>query len=204
MRIWLAVAAALCVLAGSGQMVFAEEHDETIYLDEDYDNERTWSIGLGIGLVDIGDSVIDRTTILNDDDDDQFLMLNLRIPFGDRHAHRGPEKTGFRGYVEPELGYWEGDFATDMVVGVNVIGGLPYRAAEFFIGGGVGMHFLDTDFALPSGKTSDDSLGVNAQLGVDVKAGDSISFFALSRFDLIDEERDELETKLAVGLRFHF
>lgn len=204
MRTWLAAVAALCVLAGPGQIVFAEEQDERIYLDEDYDDARTWSVGLGIGLVDIGDSVIDATTILNDDDDEQFLMLNLRIPFGDRHAHRGPDRTGFRGYLEPELGYWEGDFATDLVVGLNVIGGMPFKAVELFIGGGVGMHFLDTDFALPSGKTSDDSLGVNVQFGLDVSASESISFFGLSRFDLIDDGRDELESKLAIGLRFHF
>ncbi len=204
MRSWLAVAAAVCVLAVPGQVVFGEEHDEKIYLDEDYDDARTWAVGIGLGLVDIGDSIIDETTVLSDDDIEQFLMLNLRIPFGDRHAHRGSSRTGFRGYLEPELGYWDGDFASDMVVGVNVIGGMPFNAVEFFVGGGIGMHFLDTDFALPSGDTSDNSLGLNAQFGVDVSASESLSFFALSRFDLIDDERDQLETKVAVGLRFHF
>ena len=31
-----------------------------------------------------------------------------------------------------------------------------------------------------------------------------MSLFGTGRFDLIDDDRDELEGKAAVGLRFHF
>lgn len=204
MKNWLAVLAALCLLAFPTSVAQADEHDQKIYLDEDYGDERAWALGLSLGLVDIGESVIDETTPLSDDDVEQYLMLNLRIPFGDRHAHRSPGGGGFRGFIEPEIGYWDADFSTNLSVGVNLIGSMPLNAVEFFVGGGIGWHFLDTDFALPSGETSNSSLGLNAQFGVDISANDALSFFAVSRLDVIDDERDELERKLAVGLRFRF
>lgn len=204
MKSWLTVFAALCALVVPGQVVFGDEHEEKIYLDEEYEEERGWAVGVGLGLVDIGDRIIGDTTVLSNDDVEQYLMLNIRIPFGDRHAHGGPSRAGFRGYLEPELGYWGGDFSSDLLIGINVIGGMPFNAVEFFVGGGVGMHFLDTDLPLPSGDTSDESIGLNAQFGVDVSASKNISFFAMSRFDLIDDPRDQLESKAAVGLRFRF
>ncbi|MFQ5526778.1 MAG: hypothetical protein ACE5GX_11020 [Thermoanaerobaculia bacterium] len=204
MKKWPTVIAVACALVVPGQAAFADQHEGRVYLDEEYEEQRDWSLGLGLGLVDIGESIIDQTTPLSNDDVEQYLTLNLRIPFGERHAHAGSSRGGFRGYLEPELGFWEGDFSSNLSVGVNIIGGMPFNAVEFFVGGGIGMHFLDTDFPLPSGDTSEDSIGINAQFGVDLSVSRAISVFAVSRFDLVDDSRDQLETKAAVGLRFRF
>jgi hypothetical protein len=206
MKNWVVIALAVCVLVLPGQIAFAEEHedDQKIYLDEEYDEERDWALGIGLGLVELGDNFVQGGVVIEDDDVEQYLMLNLRIPFGDRHAHRGTSSTGFRGYLEPELGYWDGDFSSDLLLGINIVGGMPFNAVEFFVGGGIGIHFLDSDLVLPDGEDSDDALGVNAHFGVDVSISESLSLFGMGRFDLVDDDRDELEGKAAVGLRFRF
>ena len=205
MKNWLVMTFAICALSMPGQ-VFAEgaEEEQKIYLDEAFDEERDWSLAIGLGLVELGDNFVQGGIVVNDDDVEQYLMLSLRIPFGDQHAHGGGAGTGFRGYLEPELGYWDGDFNSDLLFGLNVVGGMPFNAVEFFVGGGIGMHFLDSDVVLPGGDDADDALGVNAHFGVDVSVSDRVSFFALGRFDVIDDDRDELEGKAAVGLRFRF
>lgn len=206
MRNWIVVALGVCFLVVPSQVALADAHeeDQKIYLDEEYEDERDWALGIGIGLVELGDNFVQGGQVVSDDDVEQYLMLSLRIPFGDRHAYGGSSRTGFRGYLEPELGYWDGDTSSDFLVGINVVGGMPFNAVEFFVGGGIGMHFLDTDIVLPGGDDGDDALGVNAHFGVDVSLGESASIFALGRFDLVDDDRDELEGKAAVGLRFRF
>lgn len=207
MRSWI-LSAALLALILPGQMARADQHEEAedqkIYLDEEYDEDREWAIGIGLGLVELGDNFVEGGTVISDDDVEQYLTLSLRIPFGDRHAYRGSSSGGFRGYLEPELGYWDGDFASDLLFGINVVGGMPFNAVEFYVGGGIGIHFLDSDLVLPGGQDGDEALGVNAHFGVDVSVSESVSVFGTGRFDLVDDDRDELEGKAAVGLRFHF
>lgn len=208
MKNCMIAALALMVFVLPGQAALADQHEEAddqkIYLDEEYEEERDWAIGIGLGLVELGDNFVQGGLVVNDDDVEQYLMLNLRIPFGDRYAHPGSSSTGFRGYLEPELGYYDGDVSSDLLLGINIVGGMPFNAVEFFVGGGIGLHFLDSDLALPGGDDQDDALGVNAHFGVDVSVSESISFFGMGRFDLVDDDRDELEGKAAVGLRFRF
>jgi len=205
---WAATVIAMGALVLPGQIAFADQHEQEeaqrVYLDEEYDEERDWSIGLGLGLVELGDNFVEGGFVVSDDDVEQYLMLNLRIPFGDRHAHRGASSTGFRGYLEPELGYWDGDTGSDLLLGINIVGGMPFNAVEFYVGGGIGIHFLDSDLVVPGGDDADEALGVNAHFGVDVSVSEGVSLFAMGRFDLVDDDRDELEGKAAVGLRFHF
>lgn len=204
MKNWLMVLVALCSLAVPGQVVFGDEHEEKIYLDEDYEDGQSWALGIGFGLVELGDNFVQGATVISDDTVEQYLMLSLRIPFGDRHAHSGSSSAGFRGYLEPEIGYWDGDVSSDLLVGLNIVGGMPFNAVEFWVGGGVGFHFLDSDLALPNGDDSSDALGINAHFGVDVSVSKKLSLFGTGRFDLVDDDRDELEGKAAVGLRFRF
>jgi len=210
MKNWMIAALALVVFVLPGQAALADHHEEAddqkIYLDEEYDEDRDWAVGIGLGLVDLGNTfvVVQDGVPIEPDSVEQYLMLNLRIPFGDRQAHGGSSSGGFRGFLEPELGYWDGDFSSDLLLGVNVVGAMPFNAVEFFIGGGIGLHFLDSDLTLPGGADPDDALGVNAHFGVDISASESLSFFGLGRFDLVDDDRNEVEAKAAVGLRVHF
>jgi hypothetical protein len=207
MKNWVIAALAL-IFVLPGQAAFADDQeaadDQKIYLDEEYEDERDWAFGIGLGLVELGDNFVQGGVVVSDDDVEQYLMANLRIPFGDRHANPGSSRTGFRGYLEPEIGYYDGDVSSDLLLGINIVGGMPFNAVEFFVGGGIGWHFLDSDLTLPSGDDPDDALGVNAHFGVDVSVSESVSFFGMGRFDLIDDDRDELEGKAAVGLRLHF
>ena len=85
---------------------------------------------------------------------------------------------------------------------------MPLNAVEFFVGGGIGVHFLDVDDVIVDGVTvptdSDEALGVNAQFGVDVSVSRSVGVFAVGRFDLVDDSRDEFEGKAYLGLRFRW
>lgn len=196
-------ATVLGLLLVPGQVV-ASDHDDDVFLEETYDDDRDWALGLGLGLVELGDNVVEGGTLVTDDDVEMYYTLSLRIPFGDRQVYGG-SSTGFRGYIEPELAYWEGDFNSDLLFGINLIGGMPFNAVEFYVGGGIGIHFLDSEVELPAGvDDSDDALGVNAQFGVDISVSEALSFYGMGRFDLVDDDRDELEGKAGVGLRFHF
>jgi len=208
MKNWVATVIAVGAFVLPGQIAFSDDDDEAgdqkVYLDEEYDEERDWSIGLGLGLVELGDNFVQGGLVIIDDVVEQYLMLNLRIPFGDKNAHGGSSNNGFRGYLEPELGYWDGDVSSDLLLGINIVGGMPFNAVEFYVGGGIGIHFLDSDLVVPGGDSSDEALGVNAHFGVDVSVSETLSFFGMGRFDLVDDDRDELEGKAAVGLRFRF
>lgn len=210
MKNWVATVIAVGALVLPGQIAFADDHDEEgdqkIYLDEEYDEERDWVLSIGLGLVDIGADfvVVDGETLTGGDNVEQQLMLSLRIPFGDRNAHSGSGSAGFRGYLEPELAYWDDDFSSDLLVGINIVGTIPFNAVEFFTGGGIGLHFLDNNVTVPGGSDSNEALGINAHFGVDVSVSERVSFFGLGRFDLVDDDRNEIETKAAVGLRFRF
>ncbi len=209
MKNWIATVIAVGALALPGQIAFADQHegeeDQKIYLDEEYDEGRDWSIGIGIGLVDLGsDFFVDGENVVIVDNVDQYLTVNLRIPFGGRNAKSGSGSAGFGGYLEPELAYWDDDFSSDLLVGINIVGAMQFNAVEFFTGGGIGLHFLDSNVAVPGGDDSDEALGINAHFGVDVSVSESVSLFGMGRFDLVDDDRNEIETKAAVGLRFRF
>lgn len=188
----------------------ATPEEERIYLQEEPEwDKRQRAFGIGIGLVELGDNVVEGQVLTADDDVETYFTINLRLPIGDREAHGSyGRRGGFRAYVEPEIGYWESDFTTDMLLGVNLIGAMPLNAVEFFVGGGIGAHFLDVDDRLIGNAVvlgdSDTALGVNAQFGVDVALGKKTGVFAAGRFDLVDDSRDEFEGKAYLGLRVRF
>ncbi len=69
------------------------------------DHEDRFGFGVGIGLVNLDEEAIE-------DDVETYLTAHLRIAFGDTSAHKGGRR-GLRGYLEPEIGIWESDFASD-------------------------------------------------------------------------------------------
>jgi len=163
------------------------------------DEEGRFTIGVGAGMVQTSAST------------DPYLTANFRSRIGYREA--GEERQGsVYGFLEPEIGYWSrsdnGLDANDTLLGVNVGGAVRLRSFEYFVAGGVGYHMLDRD--VRSGpqvsSISDDSIGVNAQFGFDVRVSEMVSIFGVGRFDLVDideDSPDQEQTKVYLGVRFH-
>src|SRR5581483_5677062 len=100
------------------------------------------SVALGGGIV--------QTDIGNQ----PYWTASVRFRAGYRNA--GEERRGsVTGFIEPEVGYWSADgkvsgtttHEKDTLVGINVGGAVRLRSVEYFLGGGVGEHFLNTDIA---------------------------------------------------------
>jgi thiamine biosynthesis protein ThiS len=165
------------------------------------DDADRFGLGIAVGLVNLNEEYLN-------DDVEQYYTAHLRIAFGDANAHRGGRR-GLRGYLEPEIGMWDGKTGSDTMVGVNIIGSIPFNAVDFFVGAGAGIHMLKADayttsdgVAVPS--SDDDAFGVNAQFGVDVHLTESVTVFGTGRFDIVDDSSDSLEAKVYLGLRFGF
>jgi hypothetical protein len=165
------------------------------------DEEGRFGLGIGGGMVE------------TDDGAEPYLTANFRIRAGYRQA--GEERQGaVTGFVEPEVGYWTRDIAdaetTDLLVGVNIGGAVRLRMIEYFLGAGIGWHFLDQEIQRAGGSvsTDDGALGVNAQFGFDVRMSEALSLFGVGRFDLIDVEDQTVfegeQAKAYLGARFRF
>ncbi len=159
------------------------------------DEDSGQGLGLGIGLVNLDEEELA-------DDVELYYMVSYRFPVG------GDDTRGaWRGHLEPEVGYYDADFASDLLAGLNFVGVMPYGGADFFVGAGLGVHFLDADVLVAGSDSdirvseSDEAFGVNAQFGVDVHLSDSVALFGAGRFDLV-EDADALQAKAYVGLRF--
>jgi len=116
---------------------------------------------------------------------------------------------GIQAYLEPEVGYWsrsdEGIDTTDLLVGINFLGVVPGSRADYFMGVGFGVHFLDTQWeADPDLDASESVLGGNLQVGLDLKFADHLSLFGAARFDLLDSDAYSDQFKIYGGLRFRF
>lgn len=165
--------------------------------EEDYDDDAgalpNYSLGLALGLVDPGGNV------------ENYYTAGLRIRLGDRDKNRDRASGGIRGYLEPEIGYWTSDTATDTLVGVNLLGLVPFRRVDYFFGVGAGVHFYDSDVTVGNvrASSSDNRLGMNAQFGIDVHVNDTLSVFGTGRFDLVQDSDDQVQDKLYIGLRFN-
>ena len=172
------------------------------------DEEGRWALGLGAGMVQSSGST------------DPYLTANLRYRIG--HHNAGDERQGsVYGFFEPEVGYWSRDSngidSTDTMIGVNLGGAVRLRSFEYFVAGGVGYHQIDRDVRSPtiSRSISDDSVGVNAQFGFDVRVSETVGLFGVGRFDLVevddnaavtssDKSPDDEQTKVYLGIRVHF
>jgi thiamine biosynthesis protein ThiS len=160
-----------------------------------------FGLGIGVGLVNLDEEFLQ-------DDVEEYFTAHLRIAFGDVSAHRGG-RPGLQGYLEPEIGIWDGTRGKDTLLGINIIGSIPFNAVDFFVGAGAGIHMLETDaFVNADGDTvpatDDDAFGVNAQFGIDVHLNQTVTVFGTGRFDIINDSADSLEAKVYLGLRFGF
>lgn len=165
---------------------------------EDYDEGTVdnYALSLGAGLVDPEGST------------EPYYAAALRIRLGDRDRSREDLRSdGIHGFLEPEVGYWTRDSGnTDLLVGVNLIGVVPFRRVDYTFGVGGGLHFLD--FTRQEGtlivEESDEAVGVNAQFGIDIHLTDSTALFGVGRVDLVEGDVHELQNKVYLGVRFFF
>lgn len=179
------------------------------------DDDR-YALGIGFGLVEPSDNDVET-----------YLTANFRIRVGDREqeakrdedldwadadaeaeeredSRSGSSEEFIRGYLEPEIGIWDGDVRSDALLGLNIIGVIPFRSVDMFIGAGLGVHFNDSDLPDVSGLDSDDdtAIGANAQFGLDLNLSEKLAIFGVGRFDLVERSNDRVEAKAFLGLRF--
>ncbi len=214
MRRWLPVvflAVILCFVGTVDGRAEARDpdQDDGTYVshgEDDWDSGEEqgtrYSVGLGFGLVNLNEEALE-------DDVEKYFMASFRFPVGSKKGQYRNKNAGMRGFIEPEIGYWASDSenldTSDLLLGANIIGVQSFNAVDFFVGGGIGLHFVDADVEIDGVRASDsnESLGVNAQFGADIFVAEKVSLFAVGRFDLV-EDRDNLEAKAYVGVRFHF
>lgn len=194
MRRWVMAAVAAAILCPTG---WAHAQDDQ-YDDDEGRNEDRFALGAGIGLVDTLDEA------------ETYLMASLRIRVGGGRDDDGAGEQGIRGYLEPEVGYWEasgdGREGSDLLLGVNLIGVVPLGPVDSFFGVGAGAHFVDTSL-LENDPLADDSetkIGANAQFGIDLYITESLSAFGAGRFDLVQGADDSVQSKVYLGLRARF
>lgn len=224
---WIGALMAVCVLGATAALAAPgpqEEGDAYVRHDKrDWEDEGRYALGLGLGLISLDDPG-------QADDVELYGTINVRIAIGPGHNRPG----SWRGYLEPELGYWEtsanppafGDnfvgtsrqqtAKSDLLLGVNIVGVMPLDAVDFFIGAGAGIHFIDQDLRVSTSDSketppvvttesrSDEAFGVNAHFGVDVAISRTASFFGVGRFDIVDDSSNSLDAKAYLGLRFRF
>ena len=194
-RRWI-VPAFLGLALLASQPVLAQSDDE-----EDENAAYNYALGVGVGLVEAGET-------------EDYLTAALRIRVGrdeDEDGEGGRRlDRGIEGYIEPEIGYWESSTdaidGSDLLLGVNLIGAMPFSRAETFIGVGVGAHFIDAAVLENNPNLDDDEtkLGVNAQFGIDLRVSRSVSAFGTGRFDLVQGSEENVQTKVYLGVRARF
>jgi hypothetical protein len=196
----LAVAAALLLL---GTPARAQQDDDRSKDGDDDASRQNLALAVGVGLADINSVA------------ESYLMASLRIRVGGRHAESTPDwrgrqpDNGMRGYFEPEVGYWKatGKNGTgkDTLVGVNLIGVAPLGSVDTFFGAGVGFHSIDAMLLHDPTKTGNQSkIGVNAQFGLDVYLTRSLSLFGTGRFDIVQDAKQNVQSKVYLGIRARF
>lgn len=170
---------------------------------------KSWALGLGLGLV------------RSSDEGSLYYSANLRRRI---HFHSRPDDTAGaaasapeaeqgrhgRAYVEPEVGYWKskadnGESEKDLMVGVNLVGVVPTRAFDLFLGAGFGAHFFESHVfqggALAREKST--HFGANIQFGVEADLARNVGIFGEGRVDLVDRTPSQ-QSKVWGGLRFRF
>ncbi|HEX3531550.1 MAG TPA: hypothetical protein VH988_31210 [Thermoanaerobaculia bacterium] len=161
-----------------------------------------YALGVGVGLVQPTGQT------------ENYYMAALRIRLNREDEDNGGgggggRDRGIQGYLEPEIGYWKSTDrlikGSDTLLGINLIGAFPFASAETFLGAGVGAHFVDanvlrSDASLSGSQTK---LGANAQFGIDLHITRALTVFGAGRFDLVQGAKDNVQSKIYLGLRAH-
>jgi hypothetical protein len=168
--------------------------------------EHVWALGLGAGIVQ------------PDGGSETYWSANLRRRVRKTEGQGGAQGAGqqapegLKAFLEAEVGYWKGSTLTtedkDLLLGVNLIGAVPTRSADIFIGVGFGAHFTDATLVRPAGgrsTVSDTRLGGNLQFGVEVRMSERTGLFGAGRIDFLSgSDRNRQLSKVWGGLRVRF
>ncbi|MFQ5349366.1 MAG: hypothetical protein ACE5EG_02855 [Thermoanaerobaculia bacterium] len=209
---WIGALMAVCVLGATTAFAAPQEEGDTYVRHDrrDWEDEGRYSLGLGFGLISLDDPG-------QADDVEVYGTISFRFAVGPGHHRPG----SWRGYLEPEVGYWESGAGLaglgsqslgriDTLLGLNIVGVMPFDAVDFFLGAGAGIHFIDQDVRVQTAtgpvdrSDSDEALGVNAHFGVDIGLSRNASFFGVGRFDIVDDSSNSLDAKAYLGLRLRF
>lgn len=171
--------------------------------DEGGRNRDRFALAVGVGLVEPTNEV------------ETYYMAALRIRVGGRDQEDSGRRhatgdEGVTGYVEPEVGYWKASGrngkGNDTLLGVNLIGVVPFGSVDSFFGIGAGVHSVDKSLLENDSRLSgtDTKFGANAQFGIDLYITSKLSAFGAGRFDLVQGSRDKVQSKVYLGLRARF
>jgi len=199
MRRWILVSAlALIALLATGRAQAQTNRND----DEGGRNRERFALAVGVGLVEPTNEV------------ETYYMAALRIRVSgrddDSQQRRATGDEGVTGYIEPEVGYWKasGDNGkgSDTLLGINLIGVVPFGSVDSFFGVGAGIHSVDTSLLENDPRLSgtDTKFGGNAQFGIDIYINSKLSAFGAGRFDLVQGSQDKVQSKVYLGLRARF
>jgi hypothetical protein len=201
MRLWLRTSALIGAALLCTNLASAQSRNDRD--DRDDGDVPNYALAVAVGLVEPRNQT------------ETYYTAQLRIRIGrdedDENGGGGARRDrSIQGYIEPEVGYWKstddrikGD---DTLLGVNLVGAFPFAAAESFLGVGVGAHFVDSSLLENTSavKGSETKLGVNAQFGIDLNLTRTLSVFGAGRFDLVQGAKDNVQSKVYLGLRARF
>lgn len=202
-RWWMIPALAMAALLASGPVDAQTSEDGDFYEDEEEEtrDDDRFAFGIGAGLVEPSGDV------------ETYLMASLRIRAsgrgGDDSSRRGGDE-GITGYIEPEVGYWkhseDGLSGEDLLIGANLVGVVPMGMVDTFFGVGAGVHLIDAALLEDPDEVDDSAakLGANSQFGLDLYITPKVSAFGVGRFDLVQDSRDSIQSKVYLGLRARF
>jgi hypothetical protein len=204
MRRWTLVSALAVTTLMSTGWAQAQTSDRYDRDDEGGGRNRDrFALAVGVGLVEPTNEV------------ETYYMAALRIRVGgggddDSGRRHAAGDEGVTGYVEPEVGYWKASGKNgkgdDTLLGINLIGVVPFGSVDSFFGIGAGVHSVDKSLLenAPNLSGTETKFGANAQFGIDLYITRKLSAFGAGRFDLVQGSQDKVQSKVYLGLRARF
>lgn len=165
--------------------------------------ENPWALGLAVGIVQ------------PDGGSEVYWSASLRRRMSARSAEgatldSGRPPEGLKAYLEGEVGYWKQKTATtedkDLLLGANLVGAVPTRSADIYIGVGFGAHFTEATLIRNGNRSSVSKtrFGGNLQFGVEVRVSERFGLFGVGRVDFVSGERNRQQAKVSGGVRYRF
>jgi hypothetical protein len=95
---------------------------------------------------------------------------------------------------------------SDTLLGINLIGVVPFGSVDSFFGVGAALHSIDNSL-LEEDRTlsgTESKFGADAQFGIDIYITNKLSAFGTGRFDLVQGAQSRVQSKVYLGLRARF